>query len=239
MKLKLSEIEAAMEEARVFQHLPNGRVTPIVRNLLRVDLNLEVVVTTSEHAGTREHLVDVEAEHVSAGVLERILESLLVFFGLTLAVGDHASTVANEDEHTALVRSIERGDIRDRVRVEEDEREVSRIEALVGLRLEESLDIGALEVIDGVGGPLVEIMRHLFRVLVVSDGLSTLHVGRHCVVVLQILSSSELLHHDHLVLAHLGSNLKQLVLLLLLGQVDDVGPALLVLSLEALEEFIE
>lgn len=54
--------EATMEEARVLQHFPDRRVTPIVGNLLRINLDFEVVVAAGQTARARLHLVDVEAQ---------------------------------------------------------------------------------------------------------------------------------------------------------------------------------
>ena len=59
------------------------------------------------------------------------------------------------------------------------------------------------------------------------------------VVPLEVASASELLEHDHLVLPVVRRLLKQLELLLFLREVYDVGPGLLVLGLEVLEELIE
>jgi len=47
--------EAAVEESGVDQKLPYGWVTPEVGNLLRPDLDLEIVVVASKHRGGRVH----------------------------------------------------------------------------------------------------------------------------------------------------------------------------------------
>ena len=57
--------------------------------------------------------------------------------------------------------------------------------------------------------------------------------------VLKVLPPSKLLHHDHLILSHFRRDLQEPVFLLLLREINDVGPALLVLSLEILEELVE
>lgn len=72
-----------------------------------------------------------------------------------------------------------------------------------------------------------------------SGGLGKLLLLHVIVVPLKVLPPSELLHHDHLVLPLIRCLLQQASLLLLLGQVNDVGPPLLVLGLEVLQELIE
>ena len=59
------------------------------------------------------------------------------------------------------------------------------------------------------------------------------------IVSLEILPASELFKHYHLILSLFGSLLKQLPLLFFLTEIDDVGPPLLILLLEVLEELIE
>jgi hypothetical protein len=58
-------------------------------------------------------------------------------------------------------------------------------------------------------------------------------------VALKVLAASELFQHHHLILSLIWCLLKQACLLLLLCQIDDVGPSLLILSLEVFEELIE
>ena len=59
------------------------------------------------------------------------------------------------------------------------------------------------------------------------------------IVALQVLAASELLQHHHLVLPLLGCLLKKACLLLLLSEIDDVRPALLILCFEVFEKLIE
>jgi hypothetical protein len=72
----------------------------------------------------------------------------------------------------------------------------------------------------------------------VSSCLSVL-LSHPLVVILKALPASELIHHYHLVLTHLWCDVQKLVFLVLLGKVDDVGPPLLILILEVLEEIVE
>ena len=77
--------------------------------------------------------------------------------------------------------------------------------------------------------PLCRQRRPLYRRISACLSLSAL----------QILPSPELFQHDHLVLTHLRGDLQKSVLLLVLRQVDNVSPALLILGLEVSEEFIK
>ena len=67
-----------------------------------------------------------------------------------------------------------------------------------------------------------------------NSSLLPLIVDHKTMIVLEIFPPPELLHHDHLILPHLRSNLKQLILLSLLSQVDNICPTLLILGLEIL-----
>ena len=58
-------------------------------------------------------------------------------------------------------------------------------------------------------------------------------------VVLEVLSAPEFLHHNHLILAHLWRDLKQLILLRLLCQINNVCPTLLIFRFEIPQELIE
>ena len=49
--------EAAVEEASIEKHLPNYRVTPVVRLKLGVDSDAEVIVTGFQYLRHRHHLV--------------------------------------------------------------------------------------------------------------------------------------------------------------------------------------
>jgi len=59
------------------------------------------------------------------------------------------------------------------------------------------------------------------------------------IVAVEVLAASELLKHHHLVLSLIRGLLKKACLLLLLSEIDDVSPPLLILCLEVLEELIE
>ena len=230
--------EAAVEESSVLKHLPDGWVAPIVWHLLRVDLNLEVVVAAGQDLRAREDVLDVEEEHVGAGVLERVVEGLLVLTSLALAVCDHTTAVADEDEHAAGVDTVEACHVRDAVRVDEDECELAWVKDLAMTRLEEALGTGALELVDVLECLFAHVDRQL-RIVILSNSFFALLISHQIEVVLEVLAAAELLQHDHLVLAHLRRHLQQLVLLLVLRQVDDIRPALLILRLEVFEELVE
>lgn len=230
--------EAAVEETSVLQHLPDGWVAPIVRHLLRVDLYLEVVVAAGQDLRAREDVLDVEEQHVGPGVLERVVEGLLVLTCLALAVCDHTTAVADEDEHAAGVDTVEARHVRDAVRVDEDECELAWVKDLAMTRLEEALGTRALKLVDVLECLFAHVDRQL-RIVLLSNSFIALLISHQIEVILEVLAAAELLQHDHLVLAHLRRHLQQLVLLLVLRQVDDIRPALLVLRLEVFEELVE
>jgi len=58
-------------------------------------------------------------------------------------------------------------------------------------------------------------------------------------ITLQILSSSELIHHFHLVLAHLWCNIKKSGFLFILSEIYNACPVLIIFSFEALQEIVE
>lgn len=56
---------------------------------------------------------------------------------------------------------------------------------------------------------------------------------------LVFLAASHFLKHKHFIFAILRGPLKQLVLLILLSHIDDVGPVLLILGLKVSKELVE
>lgn len=72
-----------------------------------------------------------------------------------------------------------------------------------------------------------------------SDRTLELVVLHLSVVVFKVLSASELFHHDHLILSHFWSYFKESIFLVLLGQIDNIGPALFIFCFERSEELIE
>jgi hypothetical protein len=85
---------------------------------------------------------------------------------------------------------------------------------------------------------LGHVESRLVLLLVGNRGFK-LMICHFIIVVRKILSSSKFLHHHHLVLSHLWSHLQESILLLILSQIDNVCPSLLVFGLEISEELIE
>ena len=139
--------ETAVEEASVLQHLPKGGIAPVVGHLLREDLDPKVIVTAFEHLWTRENLIDVNAHHVLPRLFEGIFKGLLILVRLSFSVSDKAVAISNEDEHTTLVNTVQRCDIRDGVRVHEDEGELVCGEHLVITAFEMALHVRASMVV--------------------------------------------------------------------------------------------
>lgn len=184
-------------------------------------------------------MLDVDAHQVPPGIAEGMVECLFILNALALSIGDHSVSIADKDKHSAVVDSVQRGHIGHRVRLHEEERELARVEAFLlggshgcigtqgGCALESIHEVNVTEV-DG----FVE------QVSSVVSFKNLLFFGE-AMEIFEVLPSAELLHHDHLILPHLRCDLQQLVLLRLLGEVDDISPPLLVLLLEGLQELIE
>lgn len=81
----------------MLQHLPDCWITPVIGHLLWEDLDDEVVVATLEKPGTGEYFFNVEADQVLSGLLEGVVECLLVLFSFAFPVGDQAIAVADKD----------------------------------------------------------------------------------------------------------------------------------------------
>jgi hypothetical protein len=99
----------------MLKHFPDSWIAPEIRGLLWPDLDPEIVVAALERVGGCENLLEVKADHVLSGLLERIIECSFVFASLSLSIGDQSIAVTNEYQYSSLVYSIQRGDIRDRV----------------------------------------------------------------------------------------------------------------------------
>ena len=99
--------EAAMVEASGLKHLPDRRITPVVRFLLRPDADIEIVVASIQMSGHCPVCIPVKQYHILLELLEGLIKSLLIVFAFTLAIADGASTISNEDEYTTMVNSIQ------------------------------------------------------------------------------------------------------------------------------------
>ena len=80
--------ESTVIETGKLEHLPYSRVTPVIWLALRPNANVEVVVATFENAGHRPLTIPIEANHVLSQILEGLIESFLVVFGLAFAEAD-------------------------------------------------------------------------------------------------------------------------------------------------------
>ena len=100
-----------MIETGKLEHLPYRRVTPVIWLALRPNADVEVVVATFENAGHRPLAIPIEANHVLSQILEGLIESFLVVFGLALAVADDPSAIADEEKDASVIDSIKSGHI--------------------------------------------------------------------------------------------------------------------------------
>ena len=77
---------SAVEESSVLEHLPDGRVTPVVWIFLWIDFYLEIVVTALKNSWSCENLLEVETQHPLSCVFEGVVERLLILGCFTLTV---------------------------------------------------------------------------------------------------------------------------------------------------------
>jgi len=185
----------------VQQHLPNGRVTPVVGGVLRPDFDSEVVVGALEDLGLGLVDVVVEADEVSPHVLERVVKSLFVVFSLALAVAEDAISIPAEDEHTPLVHSVQGGHVGHTVRVNEDQGEVCWIKHLVELWSKVAL-WSCRVLLTRLGLSAFKV--HCVVFLLQSVLFLVMFLLSQVVVVLDLLAATQLLKHDHLVLPVFG-----------------------------------
>jgi hypothetical protein len=193
-------------------------------------------VRSSHERSGGPNIIEGDTNEVGSEALEGRVECTLIVFSLALAEADKTFTVANENENTSVVHSVEGGDISNSVRVDENELEFSRVEHFVFLGFKVALRTRRDELLLCV--QLIKMLQicgtvrsHTFTNLTVLLGFF--------IVVLDVFAASELFEHDHFVAAELGTLGQEELLLLVLGRVDDVGPALLILGLESAEELIE
>ena len=92
--------EPTVEESCVLQHLPHGRVTPIIWNRLWENLDFEVVMPSGKHSGRCEKFFYIQANKVLPSFLECVFEGLLVLLGFSLSVRNKAVTVSYENKHS-------------------------------------------------------------------------------------------------------------------------------------------
>ena len=97
----------AVVEARREQHLPNLRVAPIVRILLGEYADPEIIVSTLKHGRNGPPMVPIEHDHVLFELLEGIIERHLVIASLAFSKADHTLSIADKDENTPLVNSVQ------------------------------------------------------------------------------------------------------------------------------------
>ena len=101
-----------MVEACRLKHLPDHWIAPVVWPSLRPNANLEVIVSTFQHSWDSPPLVPVQTNHVLLEFPESIVESHFVIGSLAFAEADNAFAIADENEDTPLVDSIQSGYIR-------------------------------------------------------------------------------------------------------------------------------
>lgn len=170
-------------------------------------------------------------------LFEGIIEGLLIIFTLTFAVADEAVSISDKNENSTMVDPIQRGDISNTIRVQEDQSKLIRVEDFILLGFEETFWTERC----GIGILLSLLSIKIIRVVgeTCSVLVRSITFKHKVVVVLLLLTSAELLEHDHFVLTVLRGPCEQLLLLSVLGHVNDRSPVLFILCLETLKEFVE
>ena len=227
--------EATVVEAGGDEHLPDCWVSPVVGHRLGPNADVEVVVAAFEVGGHGPVRVPLETDHVLPHLFESLVERLFVVLALALPVADEPAPVADEDQDTAFVHSVQARYIGDTVRVQENESELRRVEYFVVQGLEVPLGARARPLV------LRVVMKLPSSALAISIDLSRILrvLIAQFEVVFHVLPAAELLQHDHLIAAVFGRLGKQCLFLLVLRRIDNVTPLLLVLGLEVPEELVE
>lgn len=104
-----------MEEACVDEHLPDNGMTPIVRLILRVDGDTEIVVFSFKDLGHGHKLVKRDTHEIGTELLEGGFKGSLVIFTLAHGIGDHTVTVSDKQKDSSSVNTIESCNICDRI----------------------------------------------------------------------------------------------------------------------------
>ena len=109
--------KATVHKAGVEKHFPYSRVAPEVRLLggLGQDLEMEVIVRSLELPGHRHGEVVTQTHQILSHLLESLVEGRLVVLTLSLAEGDEAVSVADENQHSSVIDSVQRGNFGDTV----------------------------------------------------------------------------------------------------------------------------
>lgn len=113
VSLSALDCEATVVEASGQQHLVHLGVAPIVRSRLRVELNSVVVVSALQDQRRSKDLAHGEKDEVLSEHLVGAFEGSLVVEALAHSIRDQALSVADEQQHTSVLRSVESGDVGD------------------------------------------------------------------------------------------------------------------------------
>lgn len=159
---------------------------------------------------------------------------MFVVFALALTITDETSAIANENEDTTMIDSIQSRHVGHTVGVQENHSEFTRVVNLTRLVFEVAFRTSALV--------------HVFKIVMnLSLVIFTLGFGvdiylvllARFPIVLHVLATTELFKHDHLITPVFWRLCKKGLFLLILSCINDICPFLLILSFEVAKEFVK
>ena len=232
ISLSTDACESAMEKACVLKHFPHGWIAPIVGDGLWEYFDLEVIMSSRKYPRTCKHFLNVQANQVLSSFLKCVIECLLIFLSLALSIWNQAISVTHKYQDSSRVYSVKGGNICYRVWGHENERELFCIENFISCRFKVSSCTRSMELVCCFLRFLREI-KWTKLILFMNNSRSLLILRHLSIIILKVFSASKLLHHDHLIFPHLWGNLKESIFLLILSQIDNISPSLLIFSLES------
>lgn len=230
--------KSAVEEASIQKHVPEQWVTPIVRSVLRENLDSDIVVSTLQVGWCSPTLLQVEANKVCSQLFECLIESGLIVHRFALTKTDQSITISDKDQHSSVVDSIEWSNIGNRIRVDENECKLRWIENLVASRLEVALWASVFIALTLINSLLTHIKVFLMNVILVMSFFLSL-LFHKLVVIFKIASSSELFQHFQFVLSVFFGPFKKTIFLFSLSQINNIGPTLFIFGLEVFQKVVE
>lgn len=218
----------------MLKHLPDCWISPIVWFSLRKNFNLKIIVSSLKKSWRCHDIFNINHNHVLSCFLKRIIKSLFIFSSLPFSVRNKSSSISNEDKNSALIGSVERSNIGDRIRRKENHGKLLWIKDLILLWFKVSFRSWTPIVLELT----FTIHRSFLWHFLIDCYLSLLIC--HCIMVIfQIFSSSEFFKHYHFIFSHFRCNIQKFIFLLLLGQINYITPTLFIFRFKCFEEIIK
>ena len=181
------------------------------------------------------NLINIKHDHILSCILEGIIECLFILTSLSDTICNEAISITEKDQDSTIVGSIKWCNICDRVGIHKDHRELRWIESILSSGFKESFRTWRFKCIEFT----LSFIHYTLTSNLLCTSLLMLIILYLFPIVFKVLSSSEFLKHNHFIFPHLRSDLKELIFLFFLSEIDDVCPSLFILCFEFLEEIIE